>query len=80
MSSFGFSEARIIGAVLKLCVPVVAALFLMAQFVIPPAQLRAQRVQASALGNTVPGLANGGFWARQGGTFLNVKQFSGGDT
>ena len=76
---FGVSEARIIGAVLKLCVPIALALFLLAQFVIPPAQLAAQREQAAALGNAVADLAGGGFWVHKGRIFLNVRDFSGGN-
>ncbi len=78
--SFGVSEARIIGAVLKLCAPIVLILFLIAQFIIPPAQLAAQREQAAALGGALPGLAQGGFWAEKDGAFLNVRSFTGGET
>lgn len=76
--SFGVSQARIIGAVVKLCVPVIVALFFVAQFVIPPAQQAAQRERAAALGDALPGLSNGGFWAQKGGVFLNVQSFAGG--
>jgi lipopolysaccharide export system permease protein len=78
--SFGVSEARILVAVLKLCVPVLLVLFLLAQFVIPPAQLAAQRQQAAALGNALAGLSGGGFWVARDRNFLNVQGFSGGDT
>ena len=80
LRSFGVSEARIILAVIKLCGPVLLALFLVAQFIIPPAQLKAQREQATALGNALPGLSNGGFWAEKDRVFLNVQRFAGGDT
>lgn len=80
LRSFGVSEARIILAVIKLCGPVVLVLFLIAQFIIPPAQLKAQREQATALGNALPGLSNGGFWAEKDRVFLNVQRFAGGDT
>ena len=80
LRSFGVSEARIILAVIKLCGPVLLALFLIAQFIIPPAQLKAQREQATALGNALPGLSNGGFWAEKDRVFLNVQRFAGGDT
>jgi lipopolysaccharide export system permease protein len=80
LRSFGVSEARIILAVIKLCGPVVLALFLIAQFIIPPAQLKAQREQAAALGSALPGLSDGGFWAEKDGVFLNVQRFNGGDT
>ncbi len=75
--SFGISQARIIGAVVKLCVPVIIALFLLAQFIIPPAQQAAQRDRASALGDALPGLSHGGFWAQKNGAFLNVQSFAG---
>ncbi len=75
--SFGVSQARIIGAVVKLCGPIIVALFLIAQFVIPPAQQAAQRERAAALGDALPGLSNGGFWAQKGGVFLNVQSFAG---
>ena len=78
--SFGVSEARIIVAVMKLCAPVLLVLFLLAQFVIPPAQLAAQRQQAAALGNALLGLSGGGFWVARDLNFLNVQGFSGGDT
>lgn len=76
--SFGISQARIIGAVVRLCGPIILALFLVAQFIIPPAQQAAQREQAAALGNALPGLSNGGFWAQKNGVFLNVQSFAGG--
>jgi lipopolysaccharide export system permease protein len=78
--SCGVSEVRIIGAVMKLCVPVIVVLFLLAQFVIPPAQLAAQRLQAAALGNALLGLSGGGFWVAKDRNFLNVQGFSGGNT
>ncbi len=76
--SFGVSQARIIGAVVKLCLPIIIALFLVAQFVIPPAQQAAQRERAAALGDALSGLSNGGFWAQKNGVFLNVQSFAGG--
>ncbi len=78
--SFGVSETRIILAVMKLCGPLLLALFLLAQFVIPPAQLAAQRRQVAALGNALPDLSGGGFWVARDRNFLNVEAFSGGDT
>lgn len=76
--SFGISQARILGAVTKICGPIILALFLLAQFIIPPAQQAAQREQATALGDALPGLSNGGFWTQKDDIFLNVKRFSGG--
>lgn len=77
--SFGISEVRIVISVMKLCVPVLLVLFLIAQFVVPPAQLAAQRQQAAALGNALLGLSGGGFWVAHDRDFLNVQSFSGGD-
>jgi lipopolysaccharide export system permease protein len=74
------SQLRIIGAVMKLCVPLIVALFLLAQFVIPPAQLAAQRLQAAALGNALLGLSGGGFWVARDRNFMNVQGLSGGNT
>lgn len=75
--SFGISQARIIGSTLKLCIPIIAGLFFIAQFVIPPAQQVAQREQAAALGDALPGLSNGGFWTQKNGVFLNVQNYTG---
>ncbi len=76
--SFGVSQARLIGAVVRLCLPIILALFIIAQFIIPPAQQAAQRQQAAALGDALSGLSNGGFWAQKNGVFLNVQSFAGG--
>lgn len=75
--SFGISQARIIGSALKLCLPIIIALFLTAQFIIPPAQQAAQREQAAALGSALPGLTNGGFWTQKNNVFLNVQSYTG---
>ena len=77
--SFGISQARIIWSATKICAPIIVALFLAAQFIIPPAQQAAQRKQAEALGDALPGLSNGGFWTQKNDVFLNVKRFSGGN-
>lgn len=74
--SFGISQTRIIGAALKLCIPIILGLFLIAQFIIPPAQHAAQREQAAALGDILPGLSNGGFWTQKDGVFLNVQNYN----
>lgn len=75
--SFGISQARIIGAALKLCLPIIFGLFVVAQFVVPPAQQAAQREKAAALGDALPGLSNGGFWTQKDGVFLNVERYTG---
>lgn len=75
--SFGISRTRIMSAVLKLCIPIIIGLFCLAQFVIPLSQQVAQREQAAALGDTLPGLSNGGFWTHKNGVFLNVQSYNG---
>jgi lipopolysaccharide export system permease protein len=77
--SLGVSQARIIGAVLKLALPIIAVLFLVAQFVIPPAQQLAQRQQAAALNDAVPVLSNGSFWAENNRQYLNVQASASGN-
>ena len=77
--SLGVSEARIVGAVLKLALPIIVVLFLVAQFVIPAAQLLAQRQQAAALNDAVPQVSSGGFWAENNRQFLNVRDFESGN-
>ena len=75
----GVSEARIVGAVLKLAVPVCIALFLIAQFVIPPGQLLAQRLQATASGEAAPLRSASGFWVEHDRQYLNVQLFGYGN-
>ncbi len=77
--SLGISEARIIGAVLKLALPIIVALFLVAQFVVPPTQQLAQRQQAAALNDAVPLLSADGFWAENNRQYLNVQNFGYGN-
>ena len=73
--SLGISEVRIIGAVLKLAVPIVVVLFLMAEFVIPPAQQLAQSQRTAALASTTPERGDSSFWARGDHEYLNVQRF-----
>ncbi len=77
--SLGVSEMRIVGAVLKLALPIIAVLFLVAQFVIPTAQHLAQRQQAAALNDAVPLVSSGGFWAENNRQYLNVRDFGSGN-
>jgi lipopolysaccharide export system permease protein len=76
--SLGVSEARIVGGLVKLALPIIVVLFLVAQFVIPAAQQLAQRQQAVALNGAVP-LASGGFWAENNRQYLNVRDFEAGN-
>jgi len=77
--ALGVSEARITGAVLKLAVPVTIALFLVTQFVIPPGQLLAQHMLATASGEAAPLRSAGGFWVEHDRQYLNVQDFGYGN-
>ncbi len=70
--SLGLSEGRIVGAIVSLTVPIVIALFLLAEFVIPSAQRLAQEQRSSAL----PLLrSEDSFWAQGNNQYLNVQHF-----
>ena len=79
LQSLGISEVRIIGAVLKLAVPVIVALFLMTEFVIPPTQQLAQAQRGSALSFVAPLRSDTSFWAQGDHQYLNVQQFELGN-
>lgn len=74
MQSLGISEKRIVGSVAVLTVPIVVVLFLVAQFVIPPAQRLAQATRAAAL---ISSDSDNSFWAEGDHRYLNVGQFEG---
>jgi lipopolysaccharide export system permease protein len=76
MRSLGVSEKRIIGAVMMLNLPIFIVLFLIAQFVIPPAQQLAQARRATTLPSSD---SASGFWAHDDRRFLNVGAFEGAD-
>ena len=75
MLSLGFSERRIIGSVLWLALPLTVVLFLLMEFVIPPAQQLAWEQRSSALATNVAGGSDSGFWTRHGSQYLNVHRF-----
>ncbi len=75
LKSVGVSEAQIVAPVLKLAVPLVAALFVLAQFVIPPAQMMAQARRSSALYASESINKGNVFWAHRGGQYLSVQRF-----
>ncbi len=75
LQSFGVSETEVIAPVLKLAVPVVAALFLLAQFVIPPAQMLAQSLRTQALSASESLNQGTMFWAHSGNQYLSVQRF-----
>jgi len=74
----GISERRIIGSVFRLAVPIIVALFLMAEFVIPPAQQLAEAQRSAALSSTEVLRSRDSFWARGDRQFLNVQQLEYG--
>jgi lipopolysaccharide export system permease protein len=74
LQSLGVSVTRIIGSVIMLVVPIVIALFLIAEFVIPPAQLVAQAIHATAVTASEPETS---FWAQDEHQYLNVGAFIG---
>lgn len=72
MQAGGVSPRRIAASVLKIGVPIVAVLFLLAEFVIPTGQrlAQAQRMSKMSVGAKIE---NGnGFWVQSKGQYLNV--------
>ena len=78
MLSLGVSEIRIVGSVLRLIFPIVTALFLTAEFVIPPAQRLAQEQRTVALSSSTSSHADSGFWAQSDHRYLNVQRLRSG--
>jgi lipopolysaccharide export system permease protein len=73
MQSVGLSRRQIAGSVLKIGVPIVIVLFLLAEFVVPTGQRLAQgqRMSKMSVGATIE---NGnGFWAENNRQYLNVR-------
>src|SRR6201992_2023036 len=73
MQSVGLSRRQIAASVIKLRVPIVLVLFLLAEFVVPTGQrlADAQRMSKMSTGSTIE---NGnGFWAQGNGQYLNVR-------
>jgi lipopolysaccharide export system permease protein len=79
MRAGGLSPGRIVGSVLKLAGCAVVALFLLAQFVIPPAQQLAQAERASRLSSSEAVRSGNSFWAAGDHQFLNVRRFDNGN-
>jgi lipopolysaccharide export system permease protein len=80
LRSLGISESRIIGSILKLVLPITIALFLIAQFIIPPAQQLAQTLRTDALSAASADSSDrsdNSFWAKGDHQYLNVQQFEG---
>jgi lipopolysaccharide export system permease protein len=79
MRALGIPERRIAGALFKLTIPILAGLFLLAEFVIPPAQQFAQTERAAKLSSSEPLRGGDGFWAQGNGQYLNVEHFGFGN-
>jgi lipopolysaccharide export system permease protein len=75
----GVSESRIVGAVFRLAVPILIGLFLMAEFVIPPAQQLAQSQRLAALSSSSSLRSGDGFWAQRDNQYLYVGEFEYGN-
>ena len=75
MLSLGISERRIIGSVLELVLPLGVFLFLLMEFVIPPAQQFASEQRASALATSSASGNQSGFWIQHQRQYLNVQRF-----
>ncbi|MDE1147190.1 MAG: LPS export ABC transporter permease LptG [Azospirillaceae bacterium] len=67
------SEMRIIGSVLKILPPVLLVLFVIAQFIIPPAQHLALTSRAAALADSPLADSGDSFWAGGARQYLNVR-------
>lgn len=76
MRAAGFSPGRIVGSVFKLTGAILVALFLLAQFVIPPAQQLAQTQRATRLSTVDAVRSSNSFWAAGDHQFLNVRRFA----
>lgn len=76
MRAIGISPTFIVGAVFKLALATWVALFVLAQFVIPPAQQMAQTERDSRLASLDAVRGSSGFWAAGDHQFLNVRHFA----
>jgi lipopolysaccharide export system permease protein len=79
MRAAGMSPGGILAAVFKLAGCVLVLLFLLAQFVIPPAQQLAQAQRASRLSMVEAVRRGDSFWAAGDRQFLNVQRFANGN-
>ncbi len=80
MRAAGLSLQRVIGMVLVPGLVLLALMLLTAQYVAPPLEMRAQRMRAAALAQDVSVDFRGGFWSRDGRSFVNVGHMLRGRT
>jgi len=76
MRASGISPNRIVGAVFKLALATLIALFGLAQFVIPPAEQMAQTERDSRLASVDAVRGSNSFWAAGDHQILNVRRFT----
>ncbi|WP_044561238.1 LPS export ABC transporter permease LptG [Azospirillum sp. B4] len=74
LRAVGVSEVRVMASVMKLVPLVLAVLFVMAEFVIPPAQHLALTRRSAALANSPLADSGDSFWAGGAHQYLNVQQ------
>jgi len=74
LRSLGISEFRIIAPIIKLAVPLVIGLFLLAEFVIPPTQQLAQSQRISALSSSESSRRANSVWAHHDSQYLSVQE------
>ncbi len=74
MLSLGVSESRISRPVLLLILPLAVTVFLLAEFIIPPAQQLARTERMLTL-SSMSSQGNDSAWAQDGRQYLNVKKF-----
>ena len=79
MRALGLSERGIAWSLLKLTVPILLVLFLVSEYVIPPAQQFAQTARAARLSTSASFRDANGFWAQSNGQYLNVERFGYGN-
>jgi lipopolysaccharide export system permease protein len=76
MRASGISPTLVVGAVFKLALATLVALFVLAQFVIPPAQQLAQTERGARLAALDAVRGSNSFWAAGDHQFLNVRRFA----
>jgi lipopolysaccharide export system permease protein len=78
MRAAGLPLRRLIGMVLAPGLALLVLMLLLAQFVAPALEMRAERMRAAALAEDVSVDFRGGFWSRDGRHFVNVGRMQRG--
>ncbi|MGQ0444600.1 MAG: LptF/LptG family permease [Beijerinckiaceae bacterium] len=73
-SGFGVSLARIVLSVMKLGSVFVLASLVVGEFIAPPSEEVAQHRKSIATTNQIALRAPGGFWARDGRSYINIRR------